>query len=772
NGISVYSIPVYTGTMRITNSRGTIYIDQQPVSITGLPLSMLSDNTSSSMGADMFDGSIYSNMSLPTYNSITLVFYFLNNTRTSNCAGAFSLNFADSWSLHGYVPQCYVPWGPGSMTLYLFNPSDANVGQSAVPNTTSWEQIAVILNASNNTFTAYQNGKHIFTMTPSNTMLPMSPSSIDLLKGPFEFSNVQLYGAALSSKQITQLYKKGISASPFQNENLSIWLPLNGNTKDYSGYGNAASISGTISYDPVSEISTKLIAGDSPAVNSVPIGAVSSLGAMDVHLSNGHYVSDANGTVRMFLTSNSSSGIANITINGFNGNLSTVGNLVAWFPLDLGYGNTIYSMVNNLTGTFVNPSWEPMPGNSSSMFAGTFDGSNSIVNTTFSAPHAASGITISAWINNNGKGSYWQNIAEVSGEPYTHETLDIGVTGSGGNAVIRWGNYANTFTDQPGGGVVNPNTWYLITGVWSGFNNTLSVYINGNLVATGNGNDTGLTSIREINIGGAYPGMFPFNGSMANVQVYNSSLSQAQIQQLYKEGISSTPIGSAGLQAWYPLDGNANDYSVYKHVATIKNVSFASSSFSTPVSTNPSYRVANFSGQSGSSYIITPILTGLNGAVGASFNACFYLNSLLTNEILFSDDWSSSQVMQIYIHTNGQLEADYGNGGWFSVALTPTNTITTGKRYCITTTYASGSGQEIYVNGASQPLTYSIGSSTSTGTLTSGTTGDIAYNQGNGGAFAGQIADVQIYNITLTKTQISQLYTQGLPFFKKINVSV
>jgi len=171
---------------------------------------------------------------------------------------------------------------------------------------------------------------------------------------------------------------------------------------------------------------------------------------------------------------------------------------------------------------------------------------------------------------------------------------------------------------------------------------------------------------------------------------------------------------------------------------------------------------AQFNGQSGSSYIVTPTLTGLNGATGASFSAWFYLKSLNLNEILLSDDWSSNQIIQIYIHTNGQIEADYGNGGWFSVALTPAGTITAGKWYYVTTTYTSGGGQAIYINGVAQPLTYSVGSATSTGTLASGSTGDIAYNQGNGGAFNGSIANVQIYNAALSPSQVAQLYQEGM----------
>ncbi len=759
NGISVYNIPVYTGTMRISNSRGTIYIDQAPVTTTDLPASMSIDNVSSTFGANMLNGHIYSNMSLPSYKSITLIFNFLNTTRTTACASTFSLKFANSWSLHGYIPQCNSPLGPGSMEIYLFNPSNSNVGQDGLPNTTTWEQVAIVLNASNNTLSAYQNGNHIFTFTPSNTLSAMSPTSIFLSRGPFEFSNVQLYGSALNSKQIRQLYRAGIGTAPIKGQNISLWLPLNGNLKDYSGNGNAASIAGSITYTPITEINLHTKTGSGIAANT-PVGAVSSFGSMDVHLSNGHYLSDANGTINAFVTSNSSYGMANVTINGFNGNLSTVGNLVAWFPLDLGYGNTTYSMVNNLTGTFVNPSWAPIPGNSSSIYAGAFDGSNSIVNTTFSVPHAASGITISAWVDNNGKGNYWQNIAEISGEPYTHETLGIGVTGSGGNAAIRWSNYANTFADQPAGGTIAPNTWYLVTGVWSGFNNTLSIYVNGKLVATGNGNDTGLTSIREINIGGAYPGMNTFNGSIANVQVYNSSLSPAQVQSLYAEGMTGTPIGSSGLQAWYPLDGNAQDYSIYDHATSSSNTSFVSQKINT--TTNGNYKVASFNGDSS----ITINVPGENTATGGYNTAAFWIYDKNVNTVPFS---ISSAGYGLYLPNRDCFGFDGGGGNVYGMNFS--NYMD--KYTFVVAEFYNGNeiSSRLYIDGKSEPLSFCDGTSGS------GSANGVIYIGGNwdlgtGYNLDGYMTNVQIYNTALTQTQVQQLYMQGLPFYKKLNVSV
>jgi len=52
-----------------------------------------------------------------------------------------------------------------------------------------------------------------------------------------------------------------------------------------------------------------------------------------------------------------------------------------------------------------------------------------------------------------------------------------------------------------------------------------------------------------------------FNGYIANVQLYNSSLSANEIQALYLEGIGGAPIDLQNLAAWWPLNGNADDYS-------------------------------------------------------------------------------------------------------------------------------------------------------------------------------------------------------------------
>jgi hypothetical protein len=61
-------------------------------------------------------------------------------------------------------------------------------------------------------------------------------------------------------------------------------------------------------------------------------------------------------------------------------------------------------------------------------------------------------------------------------------------------------------------------------------------------------------------------------GELANVQLYNTSLSQQEIQALYREGIGGAPIDLQNLVGWWPLNGNANDYSGNGNNGELNNV--------------------------------------------------------------------------------------------------------------------------------------------------------------------------------------------------------
>ncbi|MDE1851140.1 MAG: LamG domain-containing protein [Candidatus Micrarchaeota archaeon] len=113
------------------------------------------------------------------------------------------------------------------------------------------------------------------------------------------------------------------------------------------------------------------------------------------------------------------------------------------------------------------------------------------------------------------------------------------------------------------------NRWSFVVGTYNGC--ALSIYINGTLdnAATCYSNDLG-TDTDPVYIG--YEGGSPMNGSIANVQVYNTSLDPATIKAMYVEGIGGAPINLKNLVGWWPLNGDANDYSGNNNHGTPTNV--------------------------------------------------------------------------------------------------------------------------------------------------------------------------------------------------------
>ncbi len=68
-----------------------------------------------------------------------------------------------------------------------------------------------------------------------------------------------------------------------------------------------------------------------------------------------------------------------------------------------------------------------------------------------------------------------------------------------------------------------------------------------------------------------------FNGSISNVQIYNTALSSSDVQALYQEGIGGAPQDISNLVAWWPLNGNANDYSGNNNNGAATNVIYSGS---------------------------------------------------------------------------------------------------------------------------------------------------------------------------------------------------
>ena len=158
-------------------------------------------------------------------------------------------------------------------------------------------------------------------------------------------------------------------------------------------------------------------------------------------------------------------------------------------------------------------------------------------------------------------------------------------TGSNALIIQTSGSEVYYFFSPPfmsGATTISPNIWYLVAMTYNGA--TVTGYLDAKSVGSAQFNSAGL-SFGYVCIGASpaggtdycLSGYNNYNGSIANVQIYNTSLSQNDIKVLYQEGIGGAPIDPQNLVGWWPLNGNANDYSGNNNNGQATNVIYTSS---------------------------------------------------------------------------------------------------------------------------------------------------------------------------------------------------
>ena len=196
-------------------------------------------------------------------------------------------------------------------------------------------------------------------------------------------------------------------------------------------------------------------------------------------------------------------------------------------------------------------------------YVAEFNGRTSSVIAHSDLPNVPAGVTIAEWI-------YPSNTPSAEELPFTDEwgqQIAWNVNGifSGTTNAANWISSAE----------YAPSTWYFV--VITGTSGGDILYVNGKEVASGSGspgsdsNSIYIGSTGEANGGGGCCN-YAFQGYIANVQVYNNSLSANDVYALYSEGIGGAPIGLGNLVGWWPLNGNANDYSGNNNYGTASNV--------------------------------------------------------------------------------------------------------------------------------------------------------------------------------------------------------
>lgn len=199
-------------------------------------------------------------------------------------------------------------------------------------------------------------------------------------------------------------------------------------------------------------------------------------------------------------------------------------------------------------------------------YVGQFNGANSYASTgTKNLPTGSGARSVTAWIYYTGTGSPNPYDIFTYGTASSYEFASVFVDA---NAL-----YFDGFNDMGGGGLsVSMNKWYFIAYTYSATGTQVTLYQNGQ------SQTASITALNTV-LGTSYIGAdirnaFYFQGYMSNIQVYNTSLDSSSIQAVYQEGIGGAPIDVRHLVAWWPLNGNANDYSGNNNQGTPSDITW------------------------------------------------------------------------------------------------------------------------------------------------------------------------------------------------------
>jgi len=202
-------------------------------------------------------------------------------------------------------------------------------------------------------------------------------------------------------------------------------------------------------------------------------------------------------------------------------------------------------------------------------FSGSSVQSKITVPTPAQLPIGSSPRTITAWVDPSG-GNFGAQRVVVYGIFTTANTMGLLIRPAVNVYFWGWDDWQSPLT-------VTNNTWNFIAVTYIG-GTSVAAYSNGQY-ATGSISSPLTTPLTNLYIGCDNSGVY-YKGLIANVQIYNTSLSANDLQALYQEGIGGAPIDLQHLVGWWPLNGNANDYSGNGNNGQINNVTFVSNWYS------------------------------------------------------------------------------------------------------------------------------------------------------------------------------------------------
>ena len=355
---------------------------------------------------------------------------------------------------------------------------------------------------------------------------------------------------------------------------------------------------------------------------------------------------------------------------------------------------------------------------------------------------------------NYGPGSYFVNFDESHLGTNCGGVLDTIHQNFYGTNVLQTSNGYSPF--------VQKNTWYNVAITYDG--SLVKLYVNSQLIISSPQTTTLFSNLHDLFLGKLDDLTYPywFNGDIDDLMIYNRALSQQEITNYYN-GPIPTYLPSNGLMAYYPFNGNPNDYSGNNNNPTVNTASLTSNRFGVA---NAAY---HFDGSS--SYMRIGNSNTLNTTNKLTIHTWlkpngFYAGTCHGNSVLMKGDQDYLtgtyflRFDESHLGTNCSGPVNTTQQNYYGPGLVQSPSgyspyVSIGKWTNVVLTY-DGSLVKIYINSQLvSSSTQSITTFTNAYDLFIGRLNSSSYPYW----FNGDIDEIALYNRDLSQQEINNLYT-------------
>jgi Concanavalin A-like lectin/glucanases superfamily/Bacterial Ig domain len=369
-----------------------------------------------------------------------------------------------------------------------------------------------------------------------NSSVLTTPASVTVASGASSATFTVTAGTFTSSQSASVTATLGTS-SVSASLSLQASTLLTGLTCSPTTLAPGATSTCTVTLNQAAPSSTAVSLSDNSNVLTTPASVTVASGASSATFTV---------TAGSFTSSQSASVTATLGTSSFSASLtlqpsSSPAGLVSSFSFSEGSGSTVSdSSGDGVTGTINGATWTTTGKYGSAL---SFNGSSNYVDLGNPASLQLTGsMTASAWVyptaNPGDDGQIIAKSADTDGWQLK-TTPDTGVR-TFGFSISNGGAHIQRNSKT----VLSLNTWYYVTGVYNAAAQTLDIYVNGVLddgILSGTVPSSQSNSTQNVRIGMRYGGYY-FNGTIDEVRVYNTALTQAAIQS-----DMGTPVGGGGV---------------------------------------------------------------------------------------------------------------------------------------------------------------------------------------------------------------------------------